>query len=155
MSVILTLLVVGSLLVLAEIFLPGMIAGLVGALCYMAAIVYGYQHFDAPTEHYIAFGTITLMVIEIIAFLVLFPKLRISQRIVSQSTIGDIGNEHSEFVGQKGVTMTELRPSGAVRLDSGTKIDVVTEGGMVHRDTRVKVVDVEGMRVVVRVDEDF
>jgi membrane-bound serine protease (ClpP class) len=78
----------------------------------------------------------------------------VAQRFVSKSTIGDIGNEHTEWIGQKGIALSHLRPCGAVRLLSGTKVDVVTEGGMIDQDTRVKVVDVEGMRVVVRRDEE-
>jgi membrane-bound serine protease (ClpP class) len=154
MSIILTLLVVGSLLLLAEIFLPGMIAGLLGGLCYLAAIAYGYQHYDDPTQHYIAFGIVGLGGIEFFAWMAWFPKSKVAQRFVSKSTIGDIGNEHTEWIGQKGIALSHLRPCGAVRLLNGTKVDVVTEGGMIDQDTRVKVVDVEGMRVVVRRDEE-
>ena len=154
MSIILTLLVVGSLLLLAEIFLPGMIAGLLGGFCYLAAIAYGYQHYGDPTQHYIAIGIVVLGGIEFFAWMTWFPKSKMAQRFVSQSSIGDIGNQHPEWIGQKGIALSDLRPSGAVRLLSGTKVDVVTEGGMIDRDTRVKVVDVEGVRVIVRKDEE-
>jgi membrane-bound ClpP family serine protease len=33
---------------------------------------------------------------------------------------------------------------------AGERVDVVTEGGLVKRGTRVRVIDVEGNRVVVR-----
>ena len=154
MSIILTLLIVGSLLLLAEIFLPGMIAGLLGGLCYLAAIVYGYQRFEDPTQHYIAFGIVVLGCVEFFAWMAWFPKSKVAQRFVSKSSIGDIGNQNLEWIGQKGVALSDLRPCGAVRLSSGTKVDVVTEGGMIDQGTPVKVVDVEGMRVVVRKDED-
>ena len=64
-----------------------------------------------------------------------------------------MGNERPDLVGQKGVALTDLRPSGAVRLDSGGKIDVVSEGNLIERDTRVGVIDVEGLRVVVRQED--
>ena len=45
--------------------------------------------------------------------------------------------------------MTPLRPSGTAVIN-GRRVDVVTEGGMIERNTPVKVVAIEGMRVVVR-----
>jgi membrane-bound serine protease (ClpP class) len=47
------------------------------------------------------------------------------------------------------VAQSNLRPSGLALID-GKRIDVVTEGPMIERGTPVKVVAVEGMRVVVR-----
>ena len=150
MSIIVTLLVVGSLLLLAEIFIPGMIAGIFGSICFLIAITVAYQKYDAPTSHYLAFGIIALAGIEFIAWLRFFPDSKLAGRFVSKGAIGDLGNERPDLIGQKGITLTELRPSGAVRLESGAKVDVVSEGNMIERDTRVGVIDVEGLRVVVR-----
>ncbi len=150
MSFIITLLVVGSLLLLAEIFIPGMIAGIIGAICFILAITVGYQKFDAPQSHYLAIGIIVLAAVEFFAWLRFFPNSKLADKFVSKGTIGNLGNERPDLIGQKGITLTELRPSGAVRLESGTKVDVVTEGNMIERDVRVSVVDVEGLRIVVR-----
>jgi len=45
-----------------------------------------------------------------------------------------------------------LRPAG-MALINGRRVDVVTEGAMIERDTPVRVVAVEGMRVVVSVEK--
>jgi membrane-bound serine protease (ClpP class) len=42
-----------------------------------------------------------------------------------------------------------LRPSGTANIN-GQRVDVVTEGGLIERGTAVKVVAVEGSRIVVR-----
>jgi membrane-bound serine protease (ClpP class) len=42
-----------------------------------------------------------------------------------------------------------LRPAG-VALVNGRRVDVVTEGGLIAAGARVKVVAIEGNRVVVR-----
>jgi membrane-bound ClpP family serine protease len=42
-----------------------------------------------------------------------------------------------------------LRPSGTASIN-GRRVDVVTEGGLIERGTAVKVVAVEGARIVVR-----
>ena len=153
MSIIVTLLVVGSLLLLAEIFTPGMIAGTIGAICFLFAIMAAYREYDAPDSHYLAIGIILLAGIEFIAWLRFFPDSKLAERFVSKGSIGTLGNERPELVGQKGVAVTDLRPSGAVRLDSGGKIDVVSEGNLIECDTRVGVIDVEGLRVVVRQED--
>ena len=54
-----------------------------------------------------------------------------------------------DLVGQEGVAITQLRPSGTARFGK-QKVDVVAEGELIERDTRVKIVEVESNRVVVR-----
>ena len=50
---------------------------------------------------------------------------------------------------KEGVAKTQLRPSGTAIID-GERVDVVTEGNLIEPGTNLKVVAVEGMRVVVR-----
>jgi membrane-bound serine protease (ClpP class) len=51
--------------------------------------------------------------------------------------------------GTDGITLTTLRPSGKARF-ADQVVDVVTEGEFIARETRVSVINVDGMRVVVR-----
>jgi membrane-bound serine protease (ClpP class) len=53
------------------------------------------------------------------------------------------------LVGKEGVAQSHLRPVG-VALIEGRRVDVVTEGGMIDPGARVRVVAVEGNRVIVR-----
>lgn len=53
-----------------------------------------------------------------------------------------------ELVGRSGVAFTTLRPGGTA-LIAGRKVDVVAVGGFIERDERVKVVKVEGTKVLV------
>jgi membrane-bound serine protease (ClpP class) len=48
-----------------------------------------------------------------------------------------------------GIAQTNLRPSGTAMIN-GQRVDVVTEGPMIEQGAAIKVVAVEGMRVVVR-----
>ena len=63
--------------------------------------------------------------------------------------MGDIGTDKPELLNQIGKALTPLRPSGTAVI-GGKRIDVVTEGPFIEPGTAVKVVAVEGMRVVVR-----
>jgi membrane-bound serine protease (ClpP class) len=52
-------------------------------------------------------------------------------------------------VGQRGVSLSPLRPAGIAELD-GERVDVVTEGAFMDMGELVEVVQHEGNRVVVR-----
>jgi membrane-bound serine protease (ClpP class) len=54
----------------------------------------------------------------------------------------------SELVGQEGVALTDLHPSGTARF-GGERLDVVSEGGYVARGQRVRAIRAEGYRLVV------
>ena len=57
--------------------------------------------------------------------------------------------DKSKFVGAVGVCVTDLRPAGTITI-YGEPVDVVTEGSFVNRGDRVKVINVDGSRVLVR-----
>ena len=55
----------------------------------------------------------------------------------------------TDLLGVEGITLTILRPSGTAIIND-ERIDVVSEGGFIPKNTKVKVVKVEGARIVVR-----
>lgn len=54
-----------------------------------------------------------------------------------------------DFVGTRGVTTTQLTPSGKARFDD-MLLDVITDGDVIRRDTKIEVVEVYGNRVIVK-----
>ncbi len=149
MVLVVTLLLLGAILLLAETVLPGMIAGIIGLACLAAGVFVGYQEFGVGTGHWILVGTLTGLAVGVGLWLKYFPDSRFARVYTSHSTVGDIGTERPELVGQAGVAHTALRPSGVAVIGS-ERVDVVTEGALIERGTAVKVVAVEGARVVVR-----
>lgn len=143
----------GLILIIMEIFLPGGIIGLLGA----AAVV---------TSLFMAAGSFTVMAVSlliaitvsIIAFILLtrvlgkrmkfFKKFILNDSTSTES--GYISNENrTDLIGKTGVTFTALRPSGTVIIED-ERLDVVSEGSFTAKDKKVKVVKVEGSRIVVR-----
>lgn len=57
--------------------------------------------------------------------------------------------DKSKFLGAVGVCVTDLRPAGTIMID-GEPVDVVTEGNFVKQGGSVKVINVDGSRVMVR-----
>ena len=149
MELILILLVAGALLLLAESVLPGMIAGLAGACCLVTAVIEGYVRFGAKTGNLILLGVLAGLVAGFWLWLKYFPDSRVAKVFISRKVVGEIGTEKPELLDQTGTALSPLRPAGTAIIN-GKRVDVVTEGQMIDPGTPVRVVAVEGMRVVVR-----
>lgn len=87
----------------------------------------------------------------ILGSMILMPDADEQQDVVAGSA-DEPGMEESlaALVGLEGVTRTPLRPAGKVRLADHRVLDVVAEGEFVETGQRVRVMSVEGNRVVVR-----
>ena len=86
------------------------------------------------------------------------PASRLWRRLVhkdaSTSRRGFVSAPPREsLVGKRGDVRTELRPAGTALID-GKPVDVVSEGAFLPKGTAVRVIAVEGMRVVVRREEE-
>ena len=149
MTLIITLLILGAILLFLETLLPGMIAGIIGFLCLMAAVILGYRDFGYQTGSLILAGVLVGLVIGTWCWLKFFPESGLGKRFISQSSSGELGVEKPELLNGTGVALTQLRPSGTASIN-GQRVDVVTEGGLIERGTAIKVVTVEGARIVVR-----
>ena len=149
MVVILTLLVIGLLLLVSEIFLPGMVAGLAGIICLGLGVALSFRDLGTTQGGVVLATTTLILVAGFVVWLKYFPDSSLAKPFVSEGQIGDIGTEQPELLGKEGVTFTPLHPSGTAIIDE-RHIDVVTEGMPLEKDVSVKVVQVEGMRIVVR-----
>ncbi len=103
-------------------------------------------------------GAALLMTVGILAaFFSYLPRSpiwkRLGQPMRQSASAGYVSSRNfTEYVGQFGVAVTLLRPSGTVEID-GVRLPVVTEGDFVPPDTRVQVIEVQGGRIVVRAVE--
>ncbi|MBM3824556.1 MAG: hypothetical protein FJ404_17000 [Verrucomicrobia bacterium] len=149
METVIILIACGALLLLLETVLPGLVAGVLGVLCLMAAVIVGYIRFDLVTANWIAGGVMTGVVLGAGLWCRYFPGSRMAKQFISNKAVGGAPEGRSELINRTGVAHTTLRPSGTALID-GRRVDVVTEGGMVDPGQPVKVVAVEGVRVVVR-----
>lgn len=149
MTVVITLLLLGAVLIFLEVFLPGMIAGIAGCVCIIAAVVVGYNEFGFHTGNILLACVMVASVAGIFLWLKYFPDSRLAGRFVAHGTVGEIGTEKPELLGATGEALSNLRPSG-MAIINGKRVDVVTEGPLIERGAPVKVVAIEGLRVVVR-----
>ena len=149
MALIITLLILGAVLLFLETLLPGLIAGIIGFICLMAAVILGYRDFGFQTGNIILAIVLAGLVSGVFVWLRFFPESRIARKFVSQGSVGELGVDRPELLNGRGTALTQCRPSGVANIN-GQRVDVVTEGGLIECGAEIKVVAVEGARIVVR-----
>lgn len=151
MEWIISLLVAGFLLITLEIFLPGLIVGLCGGVCLITAIVLTYVHYGVSTGTWTLGGVMVSGLIFTVFWMKNFTRIAMGRNLILNQSIesaspADIA---PELKGTEGTAFTSLRPSGTA-LIQGKRYDVVTEGDWIEVGTKLKVVEIEGSRIVVR-----
>ena len=150
MTLLLTLLIAGVALLLAEVFLPGMIAGVLGVVCLLGGAVVGFAEFGPKVGSLILMAELFAGTVLTILWMRYFPKTPLGRKyILDPSTAAHAPTEPEKWVGHEGIALTDLRPAGSARLD-GEKVDVITSGEHLESGTRVKVVRVDGPSIFVR-----
>lgn len=149
MELVITLLAAGAILLFLETVLPGLVAGIVGFCCLVAGVYFAYRRFGAETGHWVLFGVTVFLIIGAFCWLKYFPNSRMAKPLISQSVIGNVDAEKPELLNRTGIAFTNLRPSGTALIDN-KRVDVVTEGALIEKGATLKVVGIEGLRVVVR-----
>jgi membrane-bound serine protease (ClpP class) len=149
MALIITLLILGAVLLFLETLLPGMVAGILGFICLMAAVILGFRDFGYQTGSLILAVVLVGLLVGVWCWLKFFPESRVARKFISKGAVGDLGVERPELLNGTGEALTQLRPSGTANIN-GQRVDVVTEGGLIERGSKIKVVAVEGVRIVVR-----
>ncbi|MBP7829805.1 MAG: hypothetical protein KA248_07795 [Kiritimatiellae bacterium] len=146
------LLAAGLFLVGVEIFVPGGIIGALGALSLVAAMFIGFKAFDPPWGLVSAVGIILLAGVGTALWIRFFPRTAAGRHL----TLSSDGREFKAapaalkaLVGQEGLTHTALRPGGIATIGD-RRVDVIAEGNWIEAGRRIRVVQVEGPRVVVR-----
>ncbi len=146
------LFVLGIILMSIELFVPGFgVFGILG----IASLGFGISLAAYNTTY----GLISLLVafiVNIILAIILtkyFGHRGVWNRFIlkeeQRNEEGYISHKNDKkLIGTKGITITKLRPSGAIKID-GIRYDVVSDGDFIDINKEVEVIMVEGTRIVV------
>ncbi|MBS4202850.1 NfeD family protein [Lederbergia citrea] len=143
----------GILLVAAEFFLSGGIAGLLGTVAIIGSILMAggnivHMAISIIIALFLAALSIIIMVKVFGKRMNIFKKLILTDSTNTES--GYVSNVNRlELLGREGITVTALRPAGTAQIDD-ERLDVVAEGSFIENNTKIKVIKVEGSRIVVR-----
>ena len=144
------LLVLGLAMVCLEVFIPGGVVGTLGAFALIGCVIMAF------VSHGTTFGLYWLSGVMIITLFGLFLSIKYlpgspagKRLFLNSSEKGYSASEGGlvELSGKTGTALTDLRPAGMVDID-GSRIDVVTDGEYIKKGSKVKIIRVEGNRVV-------
>ena len=80
-------------------------------------------------------------------------KLGKSKLVLNETESNEAGYRSAEdmqvFVGREGTTSTVLRPTGIADFD-GVRMNVSSEGDFINAGTKVRIISVEGQKIIVR-----
>lgn len=154
----------GSLLLALEIFIiPGFgMAGIIGILALGAGLFLSFLgSYPAPAEIWrvsiILLTAFVLVAIGAGVMLLLLPSTPFWSRLSLTTRLEKPADRiplqeapaSSPWLGASGTTLTPLLPSGA-GLFQGKRLDIISEGEYIPADTPVKIIHMEGNRLVVR-----
>jgi membrane-bound ClpP family serine protease len=138
----------------AEVFVPS--AGLLSilSLLFLAGGVYIFFQYS-PVAGWIGILLAVVMIpmVLVMAYKIL-PQTRFGQSVIlspPERRQGDAvpdGESLSQLAGQTGLALTPLRPVGTCEI-KGKRIQCVAETGLIEKGTQIKVMTVEGSRVIV------
>ncbi len=147
---------IGLLMVCLEIFIPGGIVGTAGAAGILISFWMAYTRLGSEVGSYFIFSGLLLVMAGISVSMIFFPKTRFSNRVflsADQRGFASADDGLKEIEGLGGISLSRLRPSGIARV-GGRRYSVVTMGEFIENGEKVKVVRVEGNRVIVKAIEE-
>ncbi len=157
------LFLIGLSLIALEIFvIPGFgIAGISGIVLVIVSLFLSL----ISTEPYFDFDMVSVAIIQLSAALLFslggililakyLPKSRwFSRFVLSEEETAERGfvsyPSETELLGAEGIALTNLRPAGSAEIN-GKRVDVIADWEYIERGKKVKVIRVEGIKVVVK-----
>ena len=143
---------VGVVVIIAEIILPS------GGILSIAALgVFGYSLFIVFNEisMIIGFSFVAADLILIPVLVIVGLKLLARSPVTLRKTLSrkeGVSSQSSElesYVGTQGNAVTDLRPAG-IAVINGKRVDVVTRGEYLEKDSAIIVTAVTGNQIIVR-----
>ncbi len=147
------LLIAGFIFVGIELVLPGFsVPGVSGIICLVIGV---FLLADSAMEG----AVITIAVLALLGILMAMVLWLLSHGKLKSPLILDEEQKKKEgylsssdlnyLLGRKGVTVTDLHPTGVGQFD-GVKFDVRSEGGYLSKGVKIEIIKVEGSKLVVR-----
>jgi membrane-bound serine protease (ClpP class) len=146
-----TLLLAGFMLIGMEIFVPGGILGTIGAVAWLVAAGIGMAKFESPWNMLSAFALLLMGVLTFVIWIKYFPKSRVGKSLsLDDSTKDYKAHRHTETFppGTLGEAVSTLRPSGIATFE-GRRIDVVADGEWIEAGQPVKISSTTGGHISV------
>jgi membrane-bound ClpP family serine protease len=152
MNAVILFFVVGVTLLAAEIFLPGAIAGIIGALSMLVGCVISFVEFGTTGGITATIVALALLGLTLYLELIWLPKTRFGKSLVVQSKVDAVSQppiaDPSTVIGKNAEAITTLAPSGYVVVD-GKRYEAFCRSGHTPKGAMLRVTGVDNFRVIV------
>lgn len=151
MTAMLILFLVGSVLLAAEVFLPGGIAGVLGGIALASGAGLAFSEFGVGGGALASIAALLLLGGMLYFELVWLPRTRVGRAMVVEATVSGQSQPapgSPELVGQPALALTALVPSGFVEI-AGRRYEAFCRTGHAARGTQLTVVGLDNFRLIV------
>jgi len=151
LGIVIAIILIGLLLIFLEIFLiPGTtLFGVAGGVALLIGVAMVYAYFGSK------WGNITLLASAVavgVSILLGFKVIQSNKLAMKAEIDGRVGvqeNIEKLQIGDRGRTLTDLRPGGKAIFDH-KKVEVSSVGDYIHRETDVEIIQLSGNKIIVQ-----
>lgn len=152
MTAIIILFLAGILLLALEVFVPGAVMGILGALLILSGVVVAWVVHGAGGGLIALAVALVLLALTLYLEFVVLPKTRLAKTFsmtatvagTSQGPVASLG----EVLNQAGEAVTALSPSGYV-LVKGRRYEAFSQSGFLPKGAPIKVTGLDNFRLLV------
>ena len=148
---ILLLVAIGLALIGVEFYMPGFVLATVGIILLLTADFVCLTHYGSGWAAGLFVAEVALAILTGYVVIKTIPQSAAGKRMILSHAQNNVSATAAapELVGAEGTAQTTLRPSGMAEI-GGKRLDVVAESDMIERGSTVRVIAVEGSRIVVQ-----
>lgn len=152
MTTIIALFLIGTLLLAIEVFVPGMVVGIIGGIALLAGVVVAFNLHGATGGLLALAGGGLLVGVTLYIEFVVLPRSKLAKKFAmnanvdgtSQPAVADL----AAVIDQQGETVTPLAPSGYISLQ-GRQYEAFSQSGYLAKCVTVRVTGLDNFRLIV------
>ncbi|MBL9205741.1 MAG: serine protease [Opitutaceae bacterium] len=151
MNAITILFALGILLLALEVFVPGMVLGVIGGLALLGGVVVAFQSYGARGGLGAFAAALALVGAVLVIEFVVLPRTSFGRRMFLKTDVAGTSQPplaDASVVGKPAKALTALVPSGYVSIE-GKRYDAFSQSGHVHPGETLRVVGLDNFRVIV------
>ena len=152
MNAVLILFLLGVILLAGEVFMPGAILGILGAIGMFAGCVISFLQLGTGGGIIATVVALALLGLTLYVELIWLPKTSFGRKLIVHSTVNATSQpplaDKENVIGKTAEALTALVPSGHVLLE-GRRYEAYSQSGHVTKGTSLRVTGLDNFRLIV------
>ncbi|MCX6949419.1 MAG: serine protease [Opitutae bacterium] len=152
MNIVILLFLLGVLLLAGEVFMPGAVLGVLGALCMAAGCVLSFLQLGASGGLVATVVALILLGLTLYGELIWLPQTKFGKKLIVQSTIAATSQPplatQDNVIGKTAEAVTPLLPTGYVLVE-GQRYEAFSPAGHVDKGELLRVSGLDNFRLIV------